>query len=289
MKPELHFETLHSDFGARVKGLSITENLLKEAVSEIQKAIDHYSLLCFPKQQMNDESQLAFTRRFGEPEVEHVTFGKTGKIVYFGTVGNVLDDGSKKGGTDPNTRYQKGNELWHSDSSFRKIPSYFSINHAYEVPGAGGETEFASMRSAYARLPGEMQKQIENLTCIHDYVFSRSPIAPVDPNHAASLPPVEQKMVRTNPGNGMKNYYVGSHARSVVGWHGVESRKLLDDLLEWSTQPKDVYSHKWAAGDTVVWDNRCLLHRGAGYDADRWRRRMRQTRVAGKVSTLEEP
>ena len=89
--------------------------------------------------------------------------------------------------------------------------------------------------------------------------------------------------------NGLKNYFVGSHARSVVGWHGVESRKLLDDLLEWSTQPKDVYSHKWAAGDTVVWDNRCLLHRGAGYDADRWRRRMRQTRVAGKVSTLEEP
>ena len=144
------------------------------------------------------------------------------------------------------------------------------------------------MRSAYARLPGEMQKQIENLTCIHDYVFSRSPIAPVDPDHAASLPPVEQKLVRSNPGNGMKNYYVGSHARSVVGWHGINSRKLLDDLLERSTKPKNVYSHKWEAGDTVVWDNRCL-HRGAGYDVDRWCRRMRQTRVAGKVSTLEEP
>ena len=100
-----------------------------------------------------------------------MTFGKTGKIVYFGTVGNVLDDSSKKGGTDPNILYQKGNELWHSDSSFREIPSYFSINHAYEVPGVGGETEFASMRSAYARLPGKMQKQIKNLTCIHDYLF----------------------------------------------------------------------------------------------------------------------
>ena len=87
----------------------------------------------------------------------------------------------------------------------------------------------------------------------------------------------------------MKNYYVGSHARSVVDWLGIDSRKLLYDLLERSTKSKNVYSHKWEAGDTVVWDNRCLLHRGAGYDADRWFRRMRQTRVAGKVSTLEEP
>jgi len=287
--PELHFEALHPDFGAKVTGLSFTDRLSQEIVSEIQKAIDQYSLLHFPNQKMNDESHMVITRCLGEPEAEHVTYGKTGKIVYFGTVGNVMDDDSKKDGTDPSTLYQKGNELWHSDSSFRKIPSYFSITHAYEVPGEGGETEFASMRSAYARLPREKQEKIENLSCIHDYVFSRSPVAPVNPKHAASLPPVEHKLVRTNPVNGLKNYFVGSHARSVVGWHGVESRKLLDDLLEWSTQPKDVYSHKWAAGDTVVWDNRCLLHRGAGYNADRWRRRMRQTRVAGKVCTLEEP
>ena len=287
--PELHFEALHPDFGARVTGLSLTDELSKEVISEIQIAIDQYSLLHFQNQKMTDESQMVITRCLGEPEAEHVTYGKTGKIVYFGTVGNVMDDDSKKDGTDPSTLYQKGNELWHSDSSFRKIPSYFSITHAYEVPGEGGETEFASMRSAYARLPREKQEKIENLSCIHDYVFSRSPVAPVNPKHAASLPPVEHKLVRTNPVNGLKNYFVGSHARSVVGWHGVESRKLLDDLLEWSTQPKDVYSHKWAAGDTVVWDNRCLLHRGAGYNADRWRRRMRQTRVAGKVSTLEEP
>ena len=75
------------------------------------------------------------------------------------------------------------------------------------------------------------------------------------------------------------SYYAGSHARSIVGWSGIESRGLLDDLLRRATAPEDIYTHQWRAGDTVIWDNRCLLHRGAGYDADRWRRRMRQTRA----------
>lgn len=152
-----------------------------ETAEEIKKAIDTFSLLCFPDQPMNDEAQIAFIRKLGEPEAEHVTFGKTGKIVYLSTVGNVLKDGSKREGTHPNTRYQQGNELWHTDSSFNDIPSYLSINHAYEVPREGGETEFSSMSIAYQRLPEEMKLRIEKLRWIHDNVFSRSQFAPVDP------------------------------------------------------------------------------------------------------------
>ena len=257
-------------------------------VESIRKAIDTWSLLCFPGQSMTDEAHLDFTRRLGEPEAEHVTLGKTGKVVYFGTVGNVTADGSAHGNAHPRTRYQTGNEMWHSDSSFRLVPSFVSITHAYEVPGEGGGTHFVSMRSAYERLPGDMQATIDPLHVLHDYVFSRSQVAPVDPAHAASLPPVTHRLVRTNPRNGRKGYYVGSHARSIVGWSGIESRRLIDDLLERATRPEDSYTHQWQAGDTVIWDNRCLLHRGAGYDADRWRRRMRQTRVAGACPTLEE-
>ncbi len=285
---QLSFEPLHADFGARVTGVDLTSPLDDDTVEAIREAIDTYSLLCFPDQPMNDEAHLAFTRRLGEPEHEHVHFGKTGEIVYFGTVGNVVNGHTKRDNDDLNTRYQKGNQMWHSDSSFRLVPSFISISHAYEVPGDGGATEFVSMRSAYARLPAELQATIDPLHVIHDYVFSRSRVAPVDPNHAASLPPIEQKLVRTNPGNGEKNYYVGSHARSIVGWSGIESRKLIDDLLERATQPHDIYAHYWKIGDTVIWDNRCLLHRGAGYDADRWRRLMRQTRVVGVGPTLEE-
>jgi alpha-ketoglutarate-dependent 2,4-dichlorophenoxyacetate dioxygenase len=171
--------------------------------------------------------------------------------------------------------------LWHSDSSFRETPSFVSILHAYEVPGEGGQTEFASMRAGYARLSDEMREQIEPLHVVHDYVFSRSPIAPVNPNHAASLPPVMHPMVRTNPVNGLKNYYIGSHARSIPGWSGIDSRQLLDTLVEHATASEHILSLAFKPGDTVIWDNRCILHRGTGYDADRWRRRMRQTRVVG--------
>ena len=284
----LSYDPLHEDFGVRITGIDLTAPLSDEAVEEIKTAIDNYSLLLFPSQPMNDDAHLAFTRALGEPEPEHVTQGATGKISYFGTVGNVIDEKRKKDNSDPHTRYQKGNEMWHSDSSFRLVPTFVSINHAYEVPGEGGETQFISQRAAYARLPTELQTTINPLNVLHDYVFSRSKVAPVDPNHAADLPPIEHKLVRTNPRNGLKNYYVGSHARSIIGWPGIESRTLIDDLMARASRPQDVCSVRWQVGDTVVWDNRCLLHQGTGYDADRWRRRMRQTRVLGAGPTLEE-
>lgn len=278
---QLNIESLHDELGARVTGLDLSGDLSNADMALIRDAIDTYSILCFPDQDMSDEKHLAFTHLLGEPEAEHVTFGKTGEVTYFGTVGNVEDDGSKRDNTHATTHYQTGNNLWHSDSSFRQVPSFVSILHAYEVPGEGGATEFVSTRAGYARLAGEMRETIDPLHVVHDYVFSRSQVAPVDPNHAASLPPVSHRLVRENPANGFKNYYVGSHARSIPGWSGIDSRHLLDDLLQRSTRPQDIYAHQWQAGDTVIWDNRCMLHRGAGYDPDRWRRRMRQTRVVG--------
>ncbi len=161
---------------------------------------------------------------------------------------------------------------------------------AYEVPEQGGETEFASCRAAYARLSSDLKEQIDPLVGIHDYVFSRSKVSPdaVTPSHAASLPPMRQKLVRENPRTGEKNYYIGSHVREIEGWTFDESRSLLDYLLIQATLEKHVYIHRWQPGDLVIWDNRCLIHRGSGYDADRYRRRMRQTRVTGNGPTLHE-
>ena len=284
----LTFEPIHPDFGARVTGLDLAGPLDDEAVAALHEAVDTYSLLHFPEQEMSDEAQLALTRSLGEPEPNHVVFGKTGKVEFFGTIGNVIDADTKRDESHPLTHNQKGNNLWHSDSSFRMVPSYVSILCAYEVPGEGGETEYASQRAAYERLSAERQAEIDDLQVLHDYVFSRTQVAPVDFNHAASLPPIPQRLVRTNPGNGRKNYYVGSHARSIVGWSGIDSRRLIDELNAAATRPEDAYSHRWRAGDTVIYDNRCLLHRGAGYDANRWRRYMRQTRVQGAGPTLDE-
>ena len=287
----MDFEPLHDEFGARVDRFDLTSPLTATQVAELHAAIDEYSVLWFPGQDMRDDAQLALTEALGEPEEGHVAFGTTGTVSYVGTIGNVIDAETKRGSDDPHTRSQNGNNLWHSDSSFRRVPSYVSILHAYEVPDEGGETEFVSQRAAWERLSTERQAEIDDLRVLHDYVFSRTKVAPVHDNHAASLPPIEQRLVRTNPNNGRKNYYVGSHARSIMDadgtpWSGIDSRALIDALNEEATGPEHRYSHRFARGDTLIWDNRCVLHRGAGYDADRYRRLMRQTRVRGAGPTL---
>ena len=281
-------EPLHRDFGARVAGIDLGAPLSAHDLAAVRDAIDRYSLLVFPGQSLDDETQLAFTRRLGEPEVEHVRFGREGAIDYFGTVGNIGEDGGRRGNDHETTRFSRGNEMWHSDSSFREVPAFVTITYAHETPEEGGETEFASCRAAYARLPDALKAEIGPLTAIHDYVFSRGRVAPVAASHAASLPPVEQKLVRTNPATGTRNYYIGSHAREIVGRDREAGRRLLDDLLARATREEDILSHRWSPGDLAIWDNRCLLHRGRPYDADRQRRRMRQNRVRGAGPTLEE-
>lgn len=286
----LQIDALHADFGARATGLDLRTELDGETVEKIRNAIDEYSFLCFPDQPLNDDLQLAFTRRLGEPEPNHVKLGQEGIIEYFGTIGNVQADGSTLGNADRHIRFQTGNNMWHSDSSFRDVPTYVSIMCAYEVPDEGGATEFVSQRAAHARLSETEQQEIEPLIAVHDYVFSRSKVGPdaVTPEHAASLPPVRQKLVRHNTGTGAPNYFVGSHAKEIDGWGFEKSRALLDDLLARATRDEFIYAHNWRPNDLVIWDNRCLLHRGSGYDADKYRRRMRQTRVKGQCSTLDE-
>jgi len=285
-----NFEPLHSDFGARVTGLDLGAGLSASAVSEIDRAIDDFSFLWFPEQSVSDDMQLAFTKLLGEPEPSHVKLGQEGVIEYFITIGNVQDDGSVFGKDHPKTRFLTGNNMWHSDSSFREVPTYVSIMCAYEVPGEGGMTQYVSQRAAYNRLTEKTQVDIDPLIAIHDYVFSRSKVGDdaVTPSHANSLPPVRQKLVRKNSATGERNFYVGSHAREIEGWGFPESRDLLDDLLARTTEREHIYEHIWSPGDLVIWDNRCLLHRGSGYDADKYRRRIRQTRVQGAGSTLQE-
>jgi len=284
----VEIEPLHHDFGARVAEVDLTGPLTTELVESIHSLVDEFSVLVFPRQGMTDDAQLKITESLGEPEENHITFGTTGEVVLLGTIGNVIDGETQRDDTDPRTRAQKGNNLWHSDSSFRRVPSYVSILHAYEVPDEGGDTQFVSQRAAYERLEPARRAEIDDLRVLHDYVFSRSKVAPVHDNHAASLPPIEQQLVRTNPRNGKRNYYVGSHARSILGWSGVDSRRLIDELNEFATTEDSRFTQRWSPGDTVIWDNRCVLHRGTGYDANRHRRMMRQTRVRGRGPTLEE-
>lgn len=287
---KLDMTPLHPEFGARVTGVDLLNGLDTSTLAAIRSAIDDHAFLVFPDQTFDDTAQLALTHRFGEAEPSHVANGE-GRLEYFGTIGNVQANGSVLGNAHQKTIFLTGNNMWHSDASFKETPAFLSIMCAYETPAEGGATLFASTRTAYARLSAERQAQLDPLIVIHDYVFSRSKVAPdaVSPGLAASLPPVRQRLVRRNPKTGMKNLFIGSHAKAIEGWSDAASRELLDGLVEETVGPAHVYAHPWRPGDVVFWDNRCLLHRGAGYDADKYRRYMRQTRVKGAGPTLTEP
>lgn len=287
---KLQLRPLHPDFGARVLDVDLSQFLSDERFAEIEMTVERYSVVLFRRQSLDDESQLAFSRRFGELEFGHVAYGRDGSIEYIGHIGNIDAKDNQLPSKHRDVVFSTGNEMWHSDSSFREVPARYSISYAYEVTSEGGELEFVSTRPAYSRLPPEMKETIADLVVIHDYVYSRSKVGEdvVSTSLAASLPPVPQKLVRTNHATGAKNYYVGSHARSIEGWDEGDAHALLDDLVVRATKPGCRYQHRWQAGDLLIWDNRCVLHRGRPYDADRYRRRMHQTRVAGLCSSLDE-
>ena len=284
----MNIEPLHAEFGARISGIDLSRPLDDEIFEQIDAAINRNSLLLFESQHMNDDAHLDFTRRFGELEEEHVSYYSKGQVTYIGRVGNIDDDGNKV--SSRQIKASTGNEMWHSDSSFREIPAMYSILAAYEVPAEAGETEFASARAAYQRLDQQTRELIESKIGIHDYIYSRTKVGEdaVTRNQRTYMHPVRQRLVRQNPVTGEKNIFVGSHVKQIEGMPDAEARPLIERLIDEVTRTESVYRHRWQAGDMMIWDNRCILHRGCGYDADKYRRRMHQTRVRGRGPSIAE-
>ena len=284
----MKIEPIHAEFGARIAGVELARPLTQSEFEQIDSAINRYSFLLFEDQHVDDAAHLDFTHRFGQLEEEHVAYYSHGRITYIGVVGNVDADGNRSSARG--VRSARGNEMWHADSSFREIPAKYSILCAYEVPDEGGETEFASARAAYTRLDQATREQIHDLVGIHDYIFSRTKMGEdaVSEGQRNFMHPVRQRLVRQNPVTGAKNVFVGAHVKAIEGMADAQARRLIERLIAEVTRPESVYRHRWKPGDVVIWDNRCTLHRGCGYDEDKYRRRMHQTRVRGDCPSLAE-
>ena len=203
----MNITPIHEEFGARISGIDLAQALDEKTFAQIDDAINRYSLVLFENQQMNDTAHLDFTRRFGELEEEHVSYYSRGEVTYIGRVGNIDDDGNKV--SPRQIKASTGNEMWHSDSSFREIPAMYSILAAYEVPAEAGETEFASARSAYQRLEQQTREFIEAKVGIHDYIYSRTKVGEdaVTRNQRTYMHPVRQRLVRQNPVTGERNVF----------------------------------------------------------------------------------
>ena len=280
--------------GARVEGVDLGGPVDEPTFARIFEAFQEHSVLVFHDQRLTDEQQMRFSERFGPLERTLVATGREDRLhPNLVDLSNVDPDHDDRlmDWSDRRMMYQSGNQLWHTDSSFKPVPAMASLLSGREVPPAGGETEFCSMRHAYATLPETTRRQLEGRAVVHSILYSRSTIAKglLDPEHERGLPPVRQALVRANPVNGRKSIYIGSHAWYIEGLPYAESRRLLDELHAHTTRPETVLQHRWKQWDLVMWDNRCVLHRGRPWDSSRHRRIMRRTTIAGEGATAEPP
>ena len=164
---------------------------------------------------------------------------------------------------DEGFRLLRGNEGWHTDSTYMPLAAKAGMLAALVVPPENGETEFADMRAAWDELDDEMQKKLEGLSAYHSLYYSQSRAGYVHTtdnsygfhDKGAPLRPV----IKTHPETGRKSIYTGRHAYGIPGMNSEASEKLLSDLMENGCQPPRTYKHSWCVGDIVVWDNRCVM------------------------------
>lgn len=276
---------LHPLFVAEVSGADLTRPVDAATIGAIREAFEEHSILVFRDQDVTDEQQVAFSEHFGP--LERMLIGSQGGGTPLAWLTNVdRDTGRIIPPDDKRMIRNLCNMMWHSDSSFKKVPALASILSGREVAGEGGETQFATMRAAYDALPDAMKRRIEGLVAEHSFAYSRSLVdrTLLSQEMKNEVPPVQQSLVRRNPANGRKAIYVGSHASHILGLPVEEGRALLTQLLEHATQDRFVYTHKWRNKDIVMWDNRAVMHRGRPWDYMK-PRVMHRTTVAGQGPT----
>jgi alpha-ketoglutarate-dependent 2,4-dichlorophenoxyacetate dioxygenase len=283
---------IHPVFVGEVSGVDLTKPLSRDDVAAIEAGMDRYAVLVFHDQKISDDQQIAFSRNFGE--IENSAGGNVTKPEekrlhpLMNDVSNLDQDNRPLVRDDRRRLFNLGNQLWHSDSSFRAVPAKYSLLSARTVAKKGGNTEFADMRAAYDALDDDTKALVQDLVCEHSLLYSRGLLGfEVTPEECAMFRPVRQRLVRTHPVTGRKSLYLSSHAGTIVGWPVPEARALLRDLTEHATQPEFVYVHKWRQYDLVIWDNRQVMHRVRRFDESEVRD-MRRTTVAGDAPTIEQ-
>ena len=280
-------------FAGEVSGIDITQPLTPEQAQAIDKGMDQYGVLVFHGQQFNDETQIRFSRYFGDLETASgdINFLTARRLesIHVNDISNLDVNNTLLARDNRRRLFNLGNQLWHSDSSFKAVSAKYSLLSARIIPSGGGNTEFADMRQASDDLDADTKAECENLICEHSQLYSRAILGFTDftEEDRQRFQPVHQRLVRTHPSTGRKSLFLASHAGAIVGWPVPEARAFLRDLSEHATQRKYVYAHQWKQFDLVIWDNRATMHRARPYPADQVRD-MHRTTVACERSTMAE-
>ena len=282
------------DFVAEIGDVDLSRPLADDDLAAIKAAFWKYAVLVFPQQTLDARtSNWRSPQHFGPIETERTLDPKATPSRFsgaFADISNLAADGKIWGETSRQRMYKAGNRLWHTDSSFKRLPSICSLLYAETVVPIGGHTEFADQRAAYDALPEAIRRKLQGLVAEHWIATSRrrSGFTEFTEEEQRRLPPVPQVLVRTIPQSGRKSLYVASHAGRIWGMPDAEGRALIDELIAHVTQRQFVYTHRWRPHELVMWDNRCTMHRGTEFDDLRWVRDMRRVTVSDVANSCEQ-
>ena len=280
------------DFAAEVGDVDLSQPLSSGDTRLIHEAFDRYSVLIFPEQRLSQGQHVAVARLFGEIDrsmivaMDDVQARTPAEIA---DVGNLEVNGEVMSPSNRLLEFQRGNRLWHTDSSFKDVPANASLLYMQSVPPVGGMTEFADARAAWDALPEDVKNQIDGRIALHSIATSRARLGfEMTESERESYPVVPQALVRTHRGSGRRSIYVASHAGAVLGLQAAEGEALLAKLMNHATQRQFVYAHRWRPNDLVIWDNKCVLHRGRPFDDLRWPRDAQRATSLDVANTCDQ-
>ncbi len=267
--------------GAEILGVDLAKGLDDAGFAPIQAALDKHGVIVLRDQKITPEQQIAFSRHFGETEVNYNAkmFGISGSPEIY-LISNIVENGKPTG-----TR--RAGENWHTDMSYAKRPAKATMLYAVEVPVLHGltlgGTGFANAAAAWDALPQSMQDAIRDLKGVFDF-RGRKRSSPVRPEDIAQYPPVQHPIVRTHPRTGRKSLYIArDDCTGIVGKDERTGQALIEALADHIVRPDFVYQHHWRVGDVVVWDNCTVQHRAVqDYDLPQ-RRLLWRTTIKGDV------
>jgi alpha-ketoglutarate-dependent 2,4-dichlorophenoxyacetate dioxygenase len=280
-------------FAAEIGDVDLAKEIAPADVAAIKDAFAAYAVLIFPDQHLSQDQHLDFARHFGPLETTIALFRKDQPLRVrkeFADVSNLAPDNQVWDKDSRQRMFQLGNRLWHTDSSFKRLPARASLLYAHSIAPVGGHTEFADERAAYDALAEDVKRRLDNLVVEHSIFTSRARLGFTEfsDEERAGLPPVPQVLVRTLPESGRKSLYLASHAGRILGMPEGEGRALIDELVAHATQRQFVYTHRWRVHDLVIWDNRCTMHRGTEFDDLRWKRDVQRATVCDVANSCEQ-
>ena len=268
--------------GAEIRNLDL-RNLSDSEFDSIHDAWLNHLVVLLRAQQLTDEDLIRFSRRLGN--LDWAPVQETGRRFVEGhpeiyVVSNVIENGVPIGSLGA------GEAVWHTDMSYLETPPKASLLYALEVPRAGGNTYFCNMYLAYERLPASLKRRASGLQVKHDGTYNsggyvRQGLTAV--NDPVTSPGAYHPLVVTHPETGRRALYLGRRRNAYLGGLSlVESEALLDELWSYATRDEIVWHNAWQAGDVVLWDNRCTMHRRDPFDPES-RRILHRTQIQGGI------